>query len=167
MFDILTSTSPRVRPLRPECFNFFRISLNQNGQMWCRMFRLTWDGPEALWKTMRPSLTKTQKQRIYRWENKWGFCTPQTGEWVAEARLPVAHCQREGTRFLLETVESLEDEAPPFAVDDAWEEEIVPMGGGSYAGASMCLKGSAKDLQAWCAKHGLVVPPALLSHLGG
>ena len=125
------------------------------------MFRLTWDGPDAL--RLRPQQTP-QRQRVYRWENKWGVLL-STGDWYAEARLPVAHGQREGTRFLLETVETLEDEAPPYAIDDAWDEDVVPMGGGSAAGGSMSVRGTAKELVAWLSKHGLGVPPAFTATL--
>jgi len=65
----------------------------------------------------------------------------------------------------LETVEPLEDDAPPVAIDDAWEEESVSLGAGSYAGISVSYKGSAKELQAWCRAHRLVLPPAIASHV--
>jgi hypothetical protein len=127
------------------------------------MFRLTWDGPDALLKSMRP-VASPQMRRVYRWENKWGFFIPSTGHWFAEGRVPVAHGQRGDTRFLLETVELLDDEAPPFAIDDVWEEEVVDMSNGSYAGISISLTGSAKELVAWCKGHGLAVPPVISSN---
>ena len=128
------------------------------------MFRLTWDGPEALWKTVRPVGEKTQRQRVYRWEHKWGCYIPATGVWCAEARIPVQHGQRDGTRFLLETVEPMEDEAPPFHVDDAWEEEVVAKGSVT-AGMSMSIKGDAKTILAWYETHGLGFFPGLASSL--
>lgn len=128
------------------------------------MFRITWDGPAALRKSMRP-VKKPERLRVYRWENKWGVFRAETGAWWAEARGPVAHGQRDDTRFLLETVEPLEDDAPPFSVDDAWEEDAVPMTEGSYAGVSMSLRGTAAELVAWCDRTGLLLPPAIASSL--
>lgn len=128
------------------------------------MFRFTWDGPAALRKSMRPD-KKPQRLRVYRWENKWGVLCAETGAWWAEARVPVAHSQRDDTRFLLETVESLEDEAPPLSIDDAWEEDAVPLSDGSYAGVSMSLRGTAAELTAWCERTGLLLPPAIASFL--
>ena len=123
------------------------------------MFRFTWDGPEALRKHIRPTKTP-EKQRVYRWENKWGLFSPQSGHWAAEKRLPVAHAQRDGTRFLLETVESLRDESPPYAVDDVWEEEVV-MNGALTAGISMSLHGTPNEILGWCSKNGILVPPTI------
>jgi len=67
----------------------------------------------------------------------------------------------------LETVEPLEDEAPPLVVDDAWEEDAVPLSlsSGSYAGVSMSLRGTAKEIAAWCERTGLLLPPAIASSL--
>jgi len=113
---------------------------------------------------MRPD-KKPQRLRVYRWEHKWGVLNVETGAWLAEARVPVAHGQRDDTRFLLETVESLEDEAPPFSVDDAWEEDAVPLTEGSYAGVSMSLRGTAKEIATWCERTGLLLPPAIASSL--
>jgi len=89
----------------------------------------------------------------------------ETGAWFAEARRPVAHGQRDDTRFLLEIVEPLEDEAPPYSVDDAWEEDVVPLTEGSYAGISMSLRGTPTELAAWCERTGLLLPPAIAPHL--
>lgn len=130
------------------------------------MFRITWDGPAALRKSIRPD-KKPQWLRIYRWENKWGVLYVETGAWFAEARRPVAHGQRDDTRFLLETVEPLEDDAPPLSIDDAWEEDAVPLflTTGSYAGTSMSLRGTAAEIAAWCERTGLLLPPAVASSL--
>jgi hypothetical protein len=57
----------------------------------------------------------------------------------------------------LETVEPIEDEAPPFHVDDAWEEEVV-VDGPVTAGVSMSLQGDAKAILAFCESNGINIP---------
>jgi hypothetical protein len=124
------------------------------------MFRLTWDGPDAQQKSLRPD-RPPQVQRVYRWENKWGYLLTSNGEWLAESRTPVAHASSGETRYLLEAVEELNLEAPPFAVDDLWEEEVVLLGGGSMAAHSMSLVGSKEFLARFCKDHGIVLPPEI------
>ena len=127
------------------------------------MFRLTWDGPDARWKTLRPEGTP-QKQRVYRWENKWGLLS--RGQWYAESRTPVFHETAGETRYLLETVESVADDAPPYIVDDLWEEDVVQLSNGSYAGQSMSLLGSKEDLLHFFVQHGILLPPEIRVRLG-
>jgi len=66
----------------------------------------------------------------------------------------------------LETVEPIEDRAPPFRVDDAWEEEVV-VDGPVTAGVSMSLQGDAKAILAFCESNGISVIniPGLASSL--
>lgn len=136
------------------------------------MFRLTWDGPDARWKTLR-SEGPPQKQRVYRWENKWGLLS--RGQWYAESRTPVFHDTVGETRYLLETVESIDDDAPPYIVDDLWEEDVVPLLCGldgstgscvSYAGQSMSLLGSKEALIHFFVHHGILLPPEIRVRLG-
>ena len=128
------------------------------------MLRLTWDGPDALLKSLRPTGTK-QRQRVYRWENKWGFLMLGTDDWLAESRLPVAHAIDGENRYLLEAVECSPDEAPPFEIDDVWEEDVVVMGGGSMATKCMSCVGNKETLNAFVKKHGLILPPDIASQL--
>jgi hypothetical protein len=132
------------------------------------MYRLTWDGPDARWKTLRPE-GPPQKQRVYRWENKWGFLS--RGQWYAESRTPVFHDTVGETRYLLETVEPVANDAPPYSVDDLWEEDVVPLNcgssaNGSYAGHSMSLLGTKEALDTFFVKHGIVLPPEIRVRLG-
>ena len=135
------------------------------------MYRLTWDGPDARWKTLRPE-GPPQTQRVYRWENKWGILFRD--QWYAEARTPVFHETVGETRYLLETVESVADDAPPYIVDDVWEEDVVPLvcgtatasTAGSYAGHSISLLGSKEALDNFFVKHGVVLPPEIRVRLG-
>jgi hypothetical protein len=115
---------------------------------------------------MRPSSGAIQKQRVYRWENKWGFLLLERGDWLAESRLPVTHTTKGDTRYLLETVECLEDDAPPYWVDDVWEEDVVLVGDGSMAGQSMSLVGSKEFLIQFFKDKGAVLPPEILLRLG-
>ena len=133
------------------------------------MYRLTWDGPDARWKTLRSEGTP-QTQRVYRWENKWGLLS--RGRWYAESRTPVFHETVGETRYLLETVESVADDAPPYIVDDLWEEDVVPLlcgstgSTGSYAGHSMSLLGSKEALLHFFVDRGIVLPPEIRVRLG-
>jgi hypothetical protein len=78
------------------------------------------------------------------------------------------------TRYLLETVESVADDAPPYIVDDLWEEDVVPLvcgsaasaALGSYAGHSMSVVGTKEALDTFFVKHGVVLPPEIRVRLG-
>jgi hypothetical protein len=67
---------------------------------------------------------------------------------------------------MLETVESVADDAPPYIVDDLWEEDVVPLSTGSYAGHSMSLLGSKEALLHFFVDHGIVLPPEIRVRLG-
>jgi hypothetical protein len=130
-------------------------------------YRLTWDGPDALWKTLRPS-GPLKKQRVYRWGNAWGFLLHDGTGWLAESRLPVAHATAGDTRYLLEAIECLQDDAPPFLIDDMWEEEVLLMDAiGSMSGNSMSLVGSEDSLTRFFKSHGLLIPPEIQSGFCG
>lgn len=132
-----------------------------------KRYRLTWDGPDARWNTLRPS-GPVQKQRVYRWGAAWGFLLLDGKDWFAESRLPLSYATTGETRYLLEAVTSVEEDAPPFLLDDVWEEEVVLLDRiGSMAGHSMSLVGSKESLTRFCAEHGLVLPPEILSGFCG
>jgi hypothetical protein len=131
------------------------------------MFRLTVDGVQVAKPRSTMTAKKTpQKQRVYRWENCWGFALPGTSienAWFAERRIPENFgIATDGTKFLLERVEPLQIDAPPLKVDDIWEEEVILLGQGGMATKSLSVVGSKTDLTEFAVRNGFVLPPDLL-----
>jgi len=131
------------------------------------MFRLTVDGVQVVKPRGTMTAKKTpQKQRVYRWENCWGFALPGTSienAWFAERRIPENFgIATDGTKFLLERVEPLHIDAPPLKVDDIWEEEVILLGQGGMATKSLSVVGSKTDLTEFAVRNGFVLPPDLL-----
>jgi hypothetical protein len=131
------------------------------------MFRLTVDGAQAAKPRAAMSSKKTpQKQRVYRWENCWGFALPGTSienAWFAERRISeTCGIATDGTKFLLERVEPLQIDAPPLKVDDIWEEEVILLGQGGMVTKSVSVVGSKTDLTEFAVRNGFVLPPDLL-----
>ena len=132
------------------------------------MFRLTVDGAQVTKPRATMSSKKTlQTQRVYRWENCWGFALPGTSienAWFAERRIPETFgTAADGTKFLLERVEPLHIDAPPLKVDDLWEEEVILLGQGGMATKSLSVVGSKSDLQEFASRNGFTLPPDLLA----
>jgi len=134
------------------------------------MFRLTFDGVQAMetrakTKSSSRAQVPVKTQRVYRWENCWGYCIPGAStenNWFAERRsLESYGIAADGTKFLLERVESLPIDAPPLKVDDIWEEEVILLGQGGMATKSMSVIGSKTELAEFAVRNGVSLPPEL------
>jgi hypothetical protein len=133
-----------------------------------RMFRLTVDGAQVVKPRSAMSSKKIpQKQRVYRWENCWGFALPGTSienAWFAERRIPETFgIATDGTKFLLERVEPLYVDAPPLKVDDIWEEEVILLGQGGMVTKSLSVTGSKTELIEFAVRNGFSLPLELLA----
>ena len=128
------------------------------------MYRLTWDGVQVK-RSGVPTKKTVQTQRVYRWGDCWGYSlsgTPIETAWFAERRILEAHAiHADGTKFLLERVESLTTDAPPMRIDDVWDEEVILLGQGSMVTTSMSVVGSKAELTEIAVRNGATLPPDL------
>jgi len=138
------------------------------------MYRLTFDGVQAM-ETRAKRMARTQAtvgksqppktQRVYRWENCWGYCipgAPTENNWFAERRISESYgIATDGTKFLLERIEPLLIDAPPLKVDDIWEEEVILLGHGGMVTKSVSISGSIPELTEFLVRNGISLPPEL------
>jgi hypothetical protein len=125
------------------------------------LFRLSISGSIAeQWKkTINPTLTKIEQRRIYRWDSLWGILCKNT--WTVENRTLLF----ESGPILLESVNSMSSiHAPPFHVDDVWDEEFYMIQNAEWNGIlSICMP--AIDILAWASKHSIRLPDQIRSYL--
>lgn len=126
------------------------------------MYRLTISGaaPNAFLKQL--SSVKPIKQKVYRWENKWGYLRKgQTWEesWLAEERTFVSSSVLGDNTFVVETYSPI-DNLPPVNIDDLWEEEVV-CDKNVTCNNLLSITGSNNDLIRFCKLYSIDLPPAV------
>ena len=128
------------------------------------MYRLTISGAAPISFLKQLPSVKPIKQRVYRWENKWGYLRQgRTWEesWLAEERTFVSSSILGDNTFVVETYTPIEN-IPPVNIDDLWEEEVV------YDKNVTCnnllsITGSKDDLIRFCKVHSIDMPPAVVN----
>jgi len=109
---------------------------------------------------------KSIKQRVYRWENKWGYLRKDQSwdeSWNVEERSHISSGVNNDNTFLLEACIPLSS-TPPVTIDDVWEEEII------YDKTVTCnsilsITGSKQDLIQFCATHAIHMPVSMLESM--
>ena len=147
--------------------NFFRAkkgtSLNPSGLGSDKTMRLTISNVPQPTVTGAPTWT-----RVYRWGDRVGTLRkelPWNDRWNVEVRRPV-HTETGGAHtYLLESTEPLSNAPLPLTVDDAWEEEVVPVAEGVTWNRALVVTGSPGDIERVCAAHRLPLSAALLERL--
>jgi hypothetical protein len=116
------------------------------------MYRLTISGPIV--QTIRNKWKQTLPQwiRIYRWANVWGGYCKDTDEWSCEIRKRIGNYDANETMAVLETTEALDILAPPYDIDDCWEEEVLQHGNHS-CGNLLVLTGMPGDILLACKEY--------------
>jgi hypothetical protein len=106
--------------------------------------------------------------RVYRWGNRVGTLrkeAPWNERWNVEARRPLAQETVGAHIFLLETAELLPNASLPLVVDDAWEEEILPVAEGATWNRSLTVTGSPEEITRACGAHRIPLSATLLEYL--
>ena len=128
------------------------------------MYRLTITGNASKAFLSKQAHSKPIKQRVYRWENKWGYLRQgQTWEesWLAEERTFVGSVSKDENIFLVETYTPIEL-LPPVEIDDMWEEEVV-CDKNITCNSLLSITGSKEDLMNVCKAYDIELPSAVLN----
>jgi len=130
------------------------FGLNIVGIYIYRMYRLTISGPIADKYIDANLKNDTIKQivKIYRWGNKWGelWSSKSDQNWNVESRKDIAHHIDNHNMLLIELVEPIHScQAPPFQIDDSWEEEVVVQNNILF-GTSLVIIGTKSSIQSTC-----------------
>lgn len=106
--------------------------------------------------------------RVYRWGDKVGTLRKEASwaeRWSVEVRRTLCAETEEGRTVLLESTELLPNESLPLVVDDAWEEEVVPVAEGATWNRAWVASGSSSEIERACAAHRISLSPTLLARL--
>ena len=109
---------------------------------------------------------KPIKQRVYRWENKWGYLRKDQAwdeSWTAETRSHIAFGVNDDNTFLLEECAPLAA-TPPVSIDDVWEEEVL-CDKTITCNSILSITGSKQDLIQFCSKHTILMPISIMESM--
>ena len=120
------------------------------------MYRLTVSGPVVQTVQNKWKQTLPQWIRIYRWANVWGEYCKNTDEWLCEIRKSVGTYDDNVTIAILETIEPQMALAPPYDIDDMWEEEVVRNDNHS-CGNLLVLTGMPRDIFVACKEYDIPI----------
>lgn len=128
-----------------------------------RMYRLTISGPfvDKLRDEMKTK--QTTWLRMYRWGSTWGVFTKEHDDWVCERRTFLSSMEDNGNTYIVESVHNVDCSAPPYDIDDMWEEEVIKKDNVA-CGNLYTITGSGKELHA-AAKEYPVIAKWLVEHV--
>lgn len=130
------------------------------------MYRLTVTGTANVAFLSQHAHTKPIRQRVYRWENKWGYLRKEQmwdDSWLAEERTFVSAASTDENVFLLETYTPLQS-LPPVDIDDVWDEEVI-CDKNITCNSLLSITGSKQELINFCKTHSIQVPSKIVDSI--
>ena len=106
------------------------------------------------------------KQRVYRWENKWGYLRKDKSwdeSWSVEERSHISFAVNDENTFLLELCIPLSI-SPPVNIDDVWEEEVI-CDKTVTCNSILSITGSKQDLIQFCARYAIQIPILIMESI--
>ena len=85
--------------------------------------------------------------RMYRWGSTWGVFNKEHDNWTCERRAFLSSLEDNGNTCIVERVTALDCSAPPYDIDDMWEEEVVEKDNVT-CGNLYTITGSGKEIHA-------------------